>query len=207
MTSSYRQQLQAKIDRITTQFSEFTPPTLEVFESPEQHFRMRAEFRIWHTENDMFYAMFERNDDGKQKTVVRIDEFPIADKSINDLMPLLLAELKANSLLSQRLFEIDFLATLSGEMLVTLIYHRKLNQEWEQAAKALAEKLNIKIMGRSRGQKIVIGDDFVVEEFELLNRSFKYKQIESSFTQPNAQVCKKMLQWACDAAEGSKNTY
>lgn len=34
-------------------------------------------------------------------------------------MPLLLAELKANSLLSQRLFEIDFLATLSGEMLVT----------------------------------------------------------------------------------------
>ncbi|MFI7917746.1 tRNA (uridine(54)-C5)-methyltransferase TrmA, partial [Acinetobacter baumannii] len=87
MTSSYHQQLQAKIDRITTQFSEFTPPTLEVFESPEQHFRMRAEFRIWHTENDMFYAMFERNDDGKQKTVVRIDEFPIADKSINDLMP------------------------------------------------------------------------------------------------------------------------
>ncbi|MEZ6841440.1 hypothetical protein ABVN80_15830 [Acinetobacter baumannii] len=31
----------------------------------------------------------------------------------------------------------------------------------------------------------------MVEEFELLNRSFKYKQIESSFTQPNAQVCKK----------------
>ncbi|EXE78125.1 tRNA (uridine(54)-C5)-methyltransferase TrmA [Acinetobacter nosocomialis] len=204
MTSSYRQQLQAKIDRITTQFSEFTPPTLEVFESPEQHFRMRAEFRIWHTENDMFYAMFERNDEDKQKTVVRIDDFPIADKSINDLMPRLLAELKAEPLLSQRLFEVDFLATLSGEMLVTLIYHRKLNQEWEQAAKALAEKLNIKIMGRSRGQKVVIGDDFVVEEFELLNRTFKYKQIESSFTQPNAQVCKKMLQWACDAAEGSK---
>ncbi|MEM9994622.1 MAG: tRNA (uridine(54)-C5)-methyltransferase TrmA [Acinetobacter pittii] len=204
MTSSYHQQLQTKIDRITAQFSEFTPPTLEVFESPEQHFRMRAEFRIWHTENDMFYAMFERNDDDKQKTVVRIDEFPIADQSINDLMPKLLEELKAEPKLSNRLFEADFLATLSGEMLVTLIYHRKLDQEWEQAAKALADKLDIKIMGRSRGQKIVIGDDFVVEEFELLNRSFKYKQIESSFTQPNAQVCKKMLQWACDAAEGSK---
>ncbi len=44
MTTSYRQQLQAKIDRITTQFSDLQPPTLEVFESPEQHFRMRAEF-------------------------------------------------------------------------------------------------------------------------------------------------------------------
>ncbi|MEZ6841439.1 hypothetical protein ABVN80_15820 [Acinetobacter baumannii] len=34
--------------------------------------------------------MFERNDDGKQKTVVRIDEsFLLQIKSINDLMPLL----------------------------------------------------------------------------------------------------------------------
>lgn len=71
-------------------------------------------------------------------------------------MPLLLAELKANSLLSQRLFEVDFLATLSGEMLVTLIYHRKLNQEWEQAAKALAEKLNIKIMAVAAARKLLL---------------------------------------------------
>ena len=34
-------------------------------------------------------------------------------------------------------------------MLVTLIYHRRLDADWEIAA-ALAEKLNIKIMGRSR---------------------------------------------------------
>ena len=31
-----------------------------MFASPEQHYRMRAEFRVWHTEDDMFYAMFER---------------------------------------------------------------------------------------------------------------------------------------------------
>ena len=87
MTSSYQQQLDAKVERISAQFAEFNPPSLEVFNSPEQNFRMRAEFRIWHTEDDMFYAMFERNEDDKQKTVVRIDEFPIADQSINDLMP------------------------------------------------------------------------------------------------------------------------
>ena len=87
MTSAYQLQLDAKIARISAQFAEFNPPSLEVFQSPEQNFRMRAEFRIWHTEDDMFYAMFERNEDDKQKTVVRIDEFPIADQSINDLMP------------------------------------------------------------------------------------------------------------------------
>lgn len=52
-------------------------------------------------------------------------------------MPSLLAELKAEPLLSQRLFEVDFLATLSGEMLVTLIYHRKLNQEGNNQLKHL----------------------------------------------------------------------
>ncbi|OTG65167.1 tRNA (uridine(54)-C5)-methyltransferase TrmA [Acinetobacter silvestris] len=201
MTSSYQQQLAAKIERIRTQFAEFNPPELEVFESPEQNFRMRAEFRIWHTEDDMFYAMFERSEDGTEKKVVRIDEFPIAHQSINQLMPVLLKQLKSNPILEKRLFEVHFLATLSGEVLVSLIYHRKLDEEWEPVAKQLADKLNIKLIGRSRGQKFVLSDEFVVEELQVLDRTFKYKQIESSFTQPNAHVCQKMLEWACNAAE------
>lgn len=200
MTSSYQQQLDAKIERIQTQFAEFNPPSLEVFASPEQHFRMRAEFRIWHTEDDMFYAMFER-DTNQQKTVVRIDDFPIADQSINTLMPILLAELKTNPVLSKRLFEIHFLATLKGEMLVSLIYRAPLTEEWETLAKQLAEKLNIKLIGRSRGQKVILSDEFVVEELQVFDRKFQYKQIESSFTQPNAQVCQKMLEWACNSVE------
>ncbi|AWL28577.1 tRNA (uridine(54)-C5)-methyltransferase TrmA [Acinetobacter defluvii] len=203
MTSTYQLQLDAKIERIRNQFSKFNPPELEVFASPEQNFRMRAEFRIWHTEDDMFYAMFERDAD-QQKTVVRIDEFPIADQSINTLMPVLLAELKSHDILSKRLFEVHFLATLKGEMLVSLIYRAPLTEEWEALAKSLAEKLNIKIIGRSRGQKIVLSDEFVVEELQVFERRFKYKQIESSFTQPNAQVCQKMLQWACTSAEKSE---
>ncbi|NNP73510.1 tRNA (uridine(54)-C5)-methyltransferase TrmA [Acinetobacter defluvii] len=203
MTSTYQLQLDAKIERIRNQFSKFNPPELEVFASPEQNFRMRAEFRIWHIEDDMFYAMFERDAD-QQKTVVRIDEFPIADQSINTLMPVLLAELKSHDIISKRLFEVHFLATLKGEMLVSLIYRAPLTEEWEALAKSLAEKLNIKIIGRSRGQKIVLSDEFVVEELQVFEHRFKYKQIESSFTQPNAQVCQKMLQWACTSAEKSE---
>ena len=203
MTSSYQQQLDAKIERIQTQFSEFNPPSLEVFASPEQHFRMRAEFRIWHTDDEMFYAMFERDAD-QQKKVIRIDEFPIADQSINTLMPSLLTELKSNEVLAKRLFEVHFLATLKGEILVTLVYRAPLNEAWETSAKQLAEKLNIKIVGRSRGQKLVLSDEFVIEELQVFERKFQYKQIESSFTQPNAQVCQKMLEWACNTAESSE---
>ena len=202
MTSAYQLQLDAKIARISAQFAEFNPPSLEVFQSPEQNFRMRAEFRIWHTDDDMFYAMFERSEDN-QKQVIRIDEFPIADKSINDLMPVLLKELKATEILSKRLFEVHFLATLKGEMLVSLVYRCPLNAEWEVAAKALSDKLNIKIYGRSRGQRVILTDDYVVEELKVFDRTYQYKQIESSFTQPNAQVCQKMLEWACNAAKQS----
>lgn len=203
MTSSYQQQLDAKVARISAQFAEYNPPTLQVFASPEHNYRMRAEFRIWHIEDDLFYAMFERSED-KQKKVIRVDEFPIADRSINLLMPKLLAGLKANPVLSARLFEVHFLATLSGEMLVSLLYHRKLEPDWEPAAQALSKALNIKLIGRSRGQKIVLCDEYVVEQLQVFDRTYTYKQIESSFTQPNAQVCQKMLEWACSVAEHSE---
>ena len=203
MTSSYQQQLDAKVARISDQFAEYNPPALQVFASPEHNYRMRAEFRIWHIEDDLFYAMFERSED-KQKKVIRVDEFPIADRSINLLMPKLLAGLKANPVLSARLFEVHFLATLSGEMLVSLLYHRKLEPDWEPAAQALSKALNIKLIGRSRGQKFVLSDEYVVEQLQVFERTYIYKQIESSFTQPNAQVCQKMLEWACSVAEHSE---
>lgn len=203
MTSSYQQQLDAKVARISAQFAEYNPPALQVFASPEHNYRMRAEFRIWHIEDDLFYAMFERSED-KQKKVIRVDEFPIADRSINLLMPKLLATLKADPVLSARLFEVHFLATLSGEMLVSLLYHRKLESDWEPAAQALSKALNIKLIGRSRGQKFVLSDEYVVEQLQVFERTYTYKQIESSFTQPNAQVCQKMLEWACTVAEHSE---
>ncbi|RKG34066.1 tRNA (uridine(54)-C5)-methyltransferase TrmA [Acinetobacter tianfuensis] len=203
MTSSYQQQLDAKVERISAQFAEFNPPSLEVFASAEKNFRMRAEFRIWHRkEGGMFYAMFERTEDDKKK-VIEVEQFPIADKSINDLMPKLLQALEANPLLSERLFQVDFLATLSGEMLVSLLYHRKLEENWEPAAKAAAQELNIQIIGRCRGKKFVLENEHVVEELQVFDRTYKYKQIENSFTQPNAKVCEKMLEWACNAAEQS----
>lgn len=201
MTDTYQQQLDEKTQRIQTQFAEFNLPELEIFASPTQHFRMRAEFRIWHTEDDLFYAMFQPNEEGKNKTVIRIDEFPIAHQSINHLMPKLLQAIKNDHILSARLFEIDFLATLSGEMLVSMIYHRKLQDDWQEHAKQLQQQFNIKIIGRSRGQKIVLTDEFVVEKLNIRDRLFTYKQIENGFTQPNAKVCEKMLNWACDVAK------
>lgn len=203
----YHAQLSAKIDRISTQFALFNPPTLEVYESPISHFRQRAEFRIWHTErdgaDDMFYAMFER--DGKSKKVIEITDFAIASRAINELMPVLLNELKQHSLLKDKLFQIDFLNTQYGQMLVTLIYHKKLDEHWQTLANSLADKLNVKLIGRSRGQKLVLSDDFVIEKMSVdikgQSQDFYYQQIEGGFSQPNAHVCRHMLNFACDVAD------
>lgn len=206
--NTYQAQLANKVARIQKQFACFEPPMLEIHQSPISHFRMRAEFRIWHSDDDMFYAMFERDEAGK-KTVIRLDEFPIATRQINELMSVLLTELKANAVLSERIFEIHFLNTLKGDMLVSLIYHKKLDQTWQDLAGALADRLGIKIIGRSRGQKIVISDDFVIEQMTVEvqggKQTFYYQQIEGGFSQPNAQVCQAMLNFACDVADSIAN--
>jgi hypothetical protein len=67
MTSSYQQQLDAKIERITAQFTEFAHLRLKFFNLLKT---LRAEFRIWHTEEDMFYAMLERDEDNQKKVFV-----------------------------------------------------------------------------------------------------------------------------------------
>lgn len=213
--NDYQAQLSTKVERLSTQFTPFNPPELEIYPSPISHFRQRAEFRIWHTDrngaltglDDMFYAMFER--DGKSKKVIEIADFPIASTAINELMPILLNKLKSHAILKDKLFQIDFLNTLKGEMLVTLIYHKKLDDKWQALANTLANELNIKLIGRSRGQKLVLFDDFVIEKMTVNIKGqatdFYYQQIEGGFSQPNAFVCQKMLNFACDVADNIEN--
>ena len=197
-TAEYQTQLAEKIAIFKQDFAEFSFPEPDVFESSEKHFRMRAEFRIWHKGPVSTYCMFS---DDEFKRAYDITEFPIGSELMNRLMTDLMAEINANEVLRTKLFQIDFLTTLSGQALVSLIYHRKLDEEWTQAARELQTKLNIFIIGRSKGQKIVVEQDFVIEQLNVGDKQFRYQQIESGFTQPNARVCEKMLTWAVNKSQ------
>ncbi|PMR75452.1 tRNA (uridine(54)-C5)-methyltransferase TrmA [Billgrantia endophytica] len=207
----YDQQLEAKRERLTRQFTRFMPPPLEVYPSPPSHYRQRCEFRLWHEGDDLFYAMFEVTgsdddpDDPKQKNIVRLDDYPVASRRINELMPRLREALKASRVLRHRLFQVEFLTTLSGEALVTLIYHRPLDEAWEADARELQSRLGIFIIGRSRKQRLVLERDHVWERLEVEGRTFVYQQVENSFTQPNAEICRSMLAWAREATRGSQD--
>jgi tRNA (uracil-5-)-methyltransferase len=201
--ANYHDLLLEKVNSVRQGMSPFFAPAPTVYPSQPTGFRMRAEFRIWHEADDLNYVMFRRED---PKTPVVITNFPIADKYIQDLMPVLRQMLKANNKLRHKLFQVEFLASLTGEVVITLVYHRKLNEVWECAAHQLVNELRsvaltVSIIGRSRKQKLVIGQDFVHEALCVHGEQYRYRQYEQSFSQPNGLVNVDMIEWACRQAE------
>lgn len=200
-TPEYQQQLEAKTTRLQQQFADLADCPLEVFSSPAEHYRMRAEFRVWHDGDDLYHIMF--NQETKQK--YRVDAFLTASALINRAMPLLIDLLKGNEVLRRKLFQVDYLSTKQGELLISLLYHKQLDDEWRHQAKALEAKLNEQLpthlIGRARKQKICLSRDYVNETLQVNGRDYFYRHVENSFTQPNAVVCEKMLEWAIDCTK------
>ena len=200
-TSEYQQQLSAKIEKTSLMFEDFDIGDIEAFESPVSNYRMRAEFRVWHDGDDLYHIMFDQN--SKQK--YRVDQFAPASELINQLMDAIIQRLKPNPILRDKLFQIDYLSTLSGEAIVSLLYHKQLEDEWQQHAEVLQEQLrksfNVSIIGRARKQKRVLDKDFVIEQLPIAGKNYVFKQIENSFTQPNASVNIKMIEWAQDCSK------
>ena len=191
--ATYDAQLAEKKARLVELLAPFAAPEPAVFDSPREHYRMRAEFRLWREDGQRHYAMFAPGD---KHTPILMDDFPTASLAINALMPKLKAAWQASSALSFKLFQVEFLTTLAGDGLITLCYHRPLDEHWQKAAQQLAADLGVSIIGRSRGQRLVIGRDHVVERLQVAGREFSYRQPEGAFTQPNGEVNQKMLGWA-----------
>ncbi|MGE8362996.1 tRNA (uridine(54)-C5)-methyltransferase TrmA [Pseudomonas sp.] len=189
----YDAQLAEKKARLVELLAPFDAPAPEVFESPREHYRLRAEFRLWREGEDRHYAMFEAGD---KHTPIFFDDFPIASARINELMPRLKAAWQGSKALGFKLFQVEFLTTLSGDALITLCYHRPLDDAWQVEAEKLAAALQVNLVGRSRGKRIVVGKDYVEEALQVAGRTFRYRQPEGAFTQPNGEVNQKMLGWA-----------
>jgi tRNA (uracil-5-)-methyltransferase len=196
--SGYSGQLETKIELNKERFSSFYKEDIEVFESPDAHYRSRSEFKLWHDGDEIYYAMNNATKDG----VIFIEECPQVNEHIMNLMPKLLHEIKEKEI-GFKLFGIDFLSSSKGEIVISMLYHRRLDDAWQERATEIAKALNIFIIGRSRKQKLIIGQDYVTETLTVKDREYKFKHIENSFTQPNATVNEKMVTWAMNQFESS----
>ena len=203
--STYAQQLSEKAQRISAQFAKFNAPELEVFESAPRHYRQRCEFRVWHDGDDLFHIMFDQ----QTKEKIRVDSFDPGAPLVNEMMQVMIAKLKHNEILRRKLFQIDYLTTLSGEVLISLLYHKQLDEQWQQEMNALRDELQqqykVDFIGRARMQKVVFGNDFVIESLTVNGKRYVYQQVENSFTQPNAEVNEKMLAWAQSISQPLSN--
>jgi len=196
LTEKYQQQLDEKSNTVINLLSSFYQSDIDIYASQPTHFRMRAEFRIWHDGPDSYHIMFDK----VNKEQYRVDQLDAASEIINKGMTLMTSALKGNEILRRKLFQVDYLSTLTEELLVTLIYHKALDQTWEDEIKQLKATfpsyLKISFIGRSKKQKVMLDNDFVIEELCINKRTYQFKQIENSFTQPNARVNCSMIEWS-----------
>ncbi|MFC3093616.1 tRNA (uridine(54)-C5)-methyltransferase TrmA [Alteromonas sediminis] len=193
---NYQEQLEEKVTRLTSMLAQFNAPALEVFESPDKHYRMRAEFRVWHDGDDLYHIMFDQ----VSKKPYRVDQFEPACEAINKAMQTVISKVKSLPVMRRKLFQIDYLSGMCGELVISMLYHKPLDDEWTSAAEKLQSELRqefqVSLIGRARKQKIVLDRDYIVESLPIAGRSYSFMHIENSFTQPNAAVNINMIEWA-----------
>ena len=200
--SGYEGQLSDKLELNRKRFASFYSGEIALFKSPDSHYRSRSEFKLWHSKSsssgayssdEISYAMNHID----KKSVVFVEECPQVNEHISNLMPNLLNAIKAKKI-GFKLFGVDFLSSSSGSIVISLLYHRRLDDEWQAVAKEISEELGIYIIGRSRKQKVIIGQDYITETLHIDKQEYKFNHIENSFTQPNPRVNEQMLSWAMD---------
>ena len=197
-TLSYEDQLNIKTDEQKDRFKQFNIKNFDIIKSNKSAFRNRAEFRIWKTfyKDGSLKLNYAMND--IDKNILLIENCDIVSNNIATLMPQLINVLEKDEILNFKLFSCEFLSSTIGDMLVTLIYHKKLDDSWKEKAKKLEKKYNIKIIGRSKKQKVVLSEDFISEKLTINNKIYNFQYQEGGFTQPNQNVNIKMIQWVLD---------
>ena len=162
---------------------------IEFFKSPYKGFRTRAEFGFSIIDDIPNYTMV------KQGKRYALDDLPICHKKINSLMQLLKNEISRKTETFTELFQVEFQISRSQEAFISLIHHKELTPKWIDTAKKISSNLNASIIGRSRKQKVVIGNEFVTENYIGNNASYGIKLFEQCFSQPNPYVCDHMIDW------------
>ena len=197
---SYNEQVDRKKNFIKELFGDDIKENFEFFPSKDAHYRNRAEFRIWHEGSEIFYGMHKL--DGKG--ILKIDECPKVDENIYSLMRELKNYLQKSDELSNRLYTIEFLSS-KDHILVTLIYHRPIDENWKKEAIKLENTFGIYVIGRARKLKEVISQDYIIDSLHVDGKEYLYKIIEGGFSQPNRGINEKMIEWVCQGVKDTRD--
>ena len=142
--------------------------------SPSYGYRSRCEFGY----KNNFYTMYSPSGE-----IVYLETFAVARPSIQALMPKLLNQINKSNVLKTKLFQINFRSNRKNRVLVSLVYHKLLDDEIKGLADKIANILNISINLRSKNNLYSTHSDLLEDNIENLE-TILY-QTDQSFYQPN----------------------
>ena len=184
-----------KLSKFCHELSNHTDIKPEIYLSPATGYRARAEFGF----GNNLYTMIDDN----QK--IYMEKSSIPHPIIERLMPNLLAKINHSELMQGKLFQINF-RTSGTKVLATLIYHKPLQEDWILAAKDIQDSLgNLSIIGRSKKQKILIGEEDLEVICNYANSSFKILQNDLVFFQPNFYLYSLMISFITKQLENPRD--
>ncbi len=142
--------------------------------SPSYGYRLRCEFGY----KNNFYTIYSPSGE-----IVYLNTFAIARPFIQALMPKLLNQINKSNVLKTKLFQINFRSNRKNRVLVSLIYHKLLDDEIKGLADKIANILDIRINLRSKNNLYSTHCDLLEDDIENLE-TILY-QTDQSFYQPN----------------------
>ena len=163
-----------KFQKVLSLLKNYYKDKIKINYSPSSGYRSRCEFGY----KNNFYTMYSSLGE-----IIYLESFSIARPCIQKLMPNLLDKINNQDILKERLFQINFRANRDDEILVSMIYHRPIDDEIKSLSNELADILNIKINLRSKNKLYSTHDDLLRDDIKEL-KSVLY-QTDQSFYQPN----------------------
>ena len=163
-----------KFQKATLLIDEHYKNNIAINLSPSYGYRSRCEFGY----KNNFYTMYSPSGE-----IVYLNTFAIARPSIQALMPKLLNQINKSNVLKTKLFQINFRTNRKNRVLVSLIYHKLLDDKIKDLADKIANILDISINLRSKNNLYSTHCDLLEDNIENLE-TILY-QTDQSFYQPN----------------------
>ena len=177
-----------KFTKATSLISEHYKGGIKINLSPACGYRSRCEFGY----RNSFYTMYDRSGN-----IQYLEVFNIARPAIQDLMPKLRNNINHSKFLNHKLFQVNFRTNSVDKILVTLIFHRKLNDKMKEEAQKISNQFKIDINLRSKKDIYSTGDELLVDDININN--IMLYQTDQSFYQPNhfhmPEMVKKTLSY------------
>ena len=163
-----------KFTKATSLINKYYKGAIKINLSPASGYRSRCEFGY----RNSFYTMYD-----EFGNIQHLEVFNIARPVIQNLMPKLRNNINHSKFLNHKLFQVNFRTNSDDDVLTTLIFHKKLNDEMKVEAKKISKELEIDINLRSRKDLFSTGNDLLVDVININN--IHLYQSDQSFYQPN----------------------